>query len=153
MIERIDHVNLVVEDLESMTGFYRDVLELNVTKQATISGSWIEQVVGLAGVTADVVYLQPSSGARLELIKYRSPRGPAPPDLGAPNARGIRHVALAVGNIDATLWRLREAGTHVFSDVQQVPDTQVTFDGGVRKRLVYFHDPEGNLLELCEFKP
>ena len=30
--------------------------------------------------------------------------------------------------------------------------TQVTYAGGVRKRLVYFHDPEGNLLELCEYK-
>ena len=28
MIERIDHVNLVVEDLPAMTAFYRDVLGL-----------------------------------------------------------------------------------------------------------------------------
>ena len=39
----------------------------------------------------------------------------------------------------------------VFSVIQTVPDSQVTYAGGVRKRLVYFHDPEGNLLELCEY--
>ena len=32
------------------------------------------------------------------------------------------------------------------------PDTQVTYAGGIRKRLVYFHDPEENLLELCEYR-
>jgi hypothetical protein len=36
--------------------------------------------------------------------------------------------------------------------VQSVPDSQVTYAGGVRKRLVYFRDPEGNLLELCEYR-
>jgi hypothetical protein len=28
----------------------------------------------------------------------------------------------------------------------------VTYSGGVRKRLVYFRDPEDNILELCEYR-
>jgi catechol 2,3-dioxygenase-like lactoylglutathione lyase family enzyme len=36
MIEGIDHVNLVVADLDVMTAFYRDVLGFHVTKQVTI---------------------------------------------------------------------------------------------------------------------
>ena len=43
-------------------------------------------------------------------------------------------------------------GAKVIGDVQQVPDEQVKYSGGIRKRLVYFHDPEGNLLELCEYR-
>jgi hypothetical protein len=39
-----------------------------------------------------------------------------------------------------------------FSQIQLVPDSQVTYAGGLRKRLVYFQDPEGNLLELCEYR-
>jgi hypothetical protein len=31
-----------------------------------------------------------------------------------------------------------------------VPTAQVAF-AGAQKRLVYFRDPEGNLLELCEY--
>ena len=38
------------------------------------------------------------------------------------------------------------------SDVQRVPAEQVTYAAGVSKHLVYFRDPEGNLLELCEYK-
>jgi catechol 2,3-dioxygenase-like lactoylglutathione lyase family enzyme len=33
-----------------------------------------------------------------------------------------------------------------------VPSSQVTYANNVRKRLVYFRDPEGNLLELCEYR-
>jgi hypothetical protein len=48
--------------------------------------------------------------------------------------------------------KLRAAGVEFFSGVQTVPDSQVTYAGGVRKRLVYFRDPEGNILELCEYR-
>ncbi len=38
------------------------------------------------------------------------------------------------------------------SAVHRVPTSQVTYAGGAQKRLVYFRDPEGNLLELCEYR-
>jgi len=151
MIERIDHINIVVTDLECMTAFYRDVLGLQVSNEATISGPWVERVVGLEGVEAQVVYLELPDGPRVELIRYVSPDGERPAGLGTPNTPGLRHFALRVRDIDGIVARLRESGTRLFSEIHQVPDTQVTFAGGVRKRLVYFHDPEGNLLELCEY--
>src|SRR5688500_15537199 len=150
---QIDHVNLVVEDLERMTAFYRDVLGLTVTKRVTISGEWIGRTVGLGDVQADVVYLAFPTGPRIELIRYNRPTLHRPPGVDLPNAPGIRHLAFKVDDIDAAAGRLHLAGVKRFSDVQTVPDSQVTYAGGVRKRLVYFQDPEGNLLELCEYKP
>lgn len=152
MLESIDHVNLVVRDLEGMTAFYRDVLGLTVTKQVTISGPWIGAVVGLNDVKADVVYLDAPTGPRIELIYYHKPKGENPPGLDAPNTHGLRHMAFRVDDIDAATAQLKKHNASIFSDVQQVPDTQVQYAGGVRKRLVYFHDPEGNILELCEYK-
>jgi len=152
MLEQIDHVNLVVDDLPAMVAFYRDVLGLTVTKEVTISGGWIEQVVGLRDVVADVVYLQCAAGPRVELIKYHQPVCDRPADVERPNAPGLRHLAFRVDDIDATVAALRAAAVRFFSDVFRVPDTQVTYAGGVRKRLVYFQDPEGNLLELCEYR-
>ena len=58
MFDSIDHVNLVVADMSTMKNFYRDVLGLEVTKEVTIRGQWIEEVVGLKDVEADVVYLE-----------------------------------------------------------------------------------------------
>lgn len=147
----IDHINLVVDNLEAMTSFYETLLGFVVSKRVTIGGGWIDQTVGLNGVKADVVYLDPQTGPRIELIHYHAPATP-PHHVQPPNAHGIRHIALRVDDIDAIFDRLTSAGVEFFSPVQDVPQTQVTYSNGVRKRLVYFRDPEGNVLELCAYK-
>jgi len=152
MLRCIDHINIVVRDLAGMLQFYCDVLGLVLSKDVTISGPWIEKVVGLKDVEARVVYLELAEGPRIELIEYVSPKGDRPPNLGAPNTHGLRHMAFRVDDIDLAASKLREAGVELFSDVQLVSGEQVTYAGGVRKRLVYFRDPEDNLLELCEYK-
>lgn len=152
MLEQIDHVNLVVRDLPAMIDFYRGVLGLAVTKEVTITGAWIDEVVGLSGVLADVVYLDPPQGPRIELIRYRTPAGPCPDGLGQSNTIGLRHFAFRVHDIEQMMDRLKTAGVSVLSGIQTVPDSQVQYAGGIRKRLIYFRDPEGNLLELCEYK-
>jgi len=152
MLSSIDHINLVVADLPRMIAFYRDALGFVVTKQVTISGEWIDRVVGLRGAHGDVVYLDLPTGPRVELIRYRSPIATRPDGLQSSNTPGIRHLAFRMEDIDHAVEQLKNAGVELLSDVQTVPDSQVTYAGGVRKRLVYFHDPEGNLLELCEYK-
>src|SRR3954468_8840866 len=149
----IDHVNIVVTDLDRMVTFYRDALGLRETKRVTITGAWVAATVGLPQVHADVVYLDFPSGPRIELIRYNQPGGEELTGTDRPNAAGLRHIAFRVDDIDDAVTRLRGAGVTFLSDgVQQVPDTQVTYAGGIRKRLIYFLDPERNLLELCEYK-
>jgi catechol 2,3-dioxygenase-like lactoylglutathione lyase family enzyme len=150
-MDRIDHVNLVVGDLETMAAFYRDTLGLAVTKRITICGPWIEAITGLAGAEADVVYLEPASGPGVELICYRTPGASRPERLGEANTPGLRHVAFQVDDLAGLLQQLRAAHAPVLSDVQEVPTEQVEF-GGRQKRIVYCRDPEGNLLELCQFE-
>jgi len=152
MLESIDHVNIVVADLARMSDFYCRALGLRETKRVTIRGAWIDQTVGLRDVTAECVYLDLPSGPRVELLRYANPPAPRPGELGTSNTPGLRHMAFRVDDIDAAVARLREANVRFFSGVQDVPTSQVTYAGGVRKRLVYFHDPEGNLLELCAYK-
>jgi catechol 2,3-dioxygenase-like lactoylglutathione lyase family enzyme len=152
MLSTIDHINLVVTDLERMVEFYSSTLDLTVTKRVTISGRWIDETVGLKDVLADVVYLDLPSGPRIELLRYHKPIGDIPIGLDRPNTGGLRHMAFKVDDIDVAVENLKRAGVRFVSDIQAVPSTQVTYAGGVRKRLVYFHDPEGNILELCEYK-
>ena len=152
MFEKIDHINLVVSDLEGMVNFYSQVLGLKVTKRATIRGKWVDDVVGLAGVDAEVVYLNADRSPRIELIRFDQPAGATLEAPAAANTRGLRHLAFRVVDIDQAVAALEAAGVELVSGVQKVPDSQVTYDGGMRKRLVYFHDPEANLLELCEYR-
>jgi catechol 2,3-dioxygenase-like lactoylglutathione lyase family enzyme len=152
MLESIDHVNIVVEDLPRMIDFYCRVLGLRETKRVTISGAWIDQTVALRDVTAECVYLDLPNGPRIELLEYVNPPASRPEGMGVSNTPGLRHMAFRVDDIDAAVARLRDAKVNFFSGIQDVPTSQVTYAGGVRKRLVYFHDPEENLLELCEYK-
>ena len=72
-----------------MIGFYRDVLGLRVTKQATIRGPWIEAVTGLADVEADVAFLESPTGPAIELLYYRTPRGSRPGRTGPVPTRRV----------------------------------------------------------------
>ena len=58
MIERIDHLNIVVDDMQRMVDFYTKVLGMRATKQAVIAGPWIQDVTGLSSVEAEVVFLE-----------------------------------------------------------------------------------------------
>lgn len=152
MLDAIDHINIVVRDMEAMVRFYTQTLGLRVTKRVTISGEWIDRVVGLKGVEGEVVYLDLPHGPRVELIRYLSPQGARPAGLDQPNTQGLRHIAFSVSDIDDAVRQLEARGVTTFAPVQTVPSTQVTYAGGKRKRIVYFRDPEGNVLELCEYK-
>ncbi len=151
MIEQIDHINIVVNDLEKMIHFYEKRLGFKLSKRVEISGLWIERVVGLKEARAEVVYLELLTGPRIELIHYLSPVGQRPHALDIPNTMGMRHMAFRVRGIETWVTRLKKEGISFFGEIQEVPVTQVTYAGGVQKRLVYFHDPEGNILELCEY--
>ena len=152
MFDQIDHVNFVVRDLEGMTRFYSEVLGFRVVKSVTISGAWIDAVVGLDDVVADVVYLDPPNGPRIELIRYIEPASVGSQEPSIASAFGLRHLAFRVSDIDAALVQLERAGVRANGLVATVPTSQVQYAGGAQKRLVYFYDPEGNLLELCEYK-
>ncbi len=147
MIDFLDHVNIVVQDMQPMVDFYRNLLGLQVTKQATIRGPWIDAVTGLRDVEADVVYLAPETGPGIELIHYRHPEGTRPAALERPNSAGIRHIAFRVSGLEALVASAREAGIALLSEIQHVAADQVDY-GRERKRMCYCLDPEGNLLEL-----
>lgn len=151
MISAIDHINIVVSDMPRSVAFYTELLGMSVTRTAHLEGDWIEAIVGLKGVSADVVYVEPPGGPlRLELLQYRSPRGAAIDATKLPNTVGLRHIAFRVADIDAAAAALRAAGVHVFADPVAVPSNVITHNAG-HKRLLYFHDPDGVLLELAQY--
>ena len=151
MISNIDHINIVVHDMVRMVDFYTAVLGFRATKTAHLEGEWVEQVVGLKGVQAEVVFLECADGGpRIELIQYRAPVGAAVEGLAVPNTPGLRHIALRVANIAAAHARVVAAGVKVFGIPVLVPNGVVQHDAG-DKRLFYFVDPEGTLLELTQY--
>ena len=144
----IDHINIVVADLERAAHFYETVFGFARGFSAPLEGQWIETVTGLEGARAQCLFLEaPDGGARIELIRYDAPDAATPPEPG-PHQRGLRHIAFQVEDIDATLAKVRELGIAPFSDPVEVPFRVANL--GV-KRLVYLRDFDGVLVEAASY--
>ena len=152
MIRAVDHINIVVTNLERAVRFYTEVLGFTKTKEAYLEGEWIDRIDGLRGVKARAAFIvAPAGEPRIELLEYEAPRGNLMPEASRANTMGLRHIALRVDDMDATVAKLLAAGVHVFSDPVRGPDGVVQHDAG-EKVLVYFHDPDGVILELAEYR-
>ena len=142
MLTSIDHVNIVVQDLDGAVYFFES-LGFVVEDRAALSGEWISEIVGLKEVQAEYVKLKlEDSGPRLELIRYDAPVSEGATGGGEAHDPGIRHLAFRVEDIDTVVSSL-EGKVDFFSSVQTYEVTG--------KRLIYFRGPEGILLELAEY--
>jgi catechol 2,3-dioxygenase-like lactoylglutathione lyase family enzyme len=140
-IERLDHVGIVVDDLEAATEFFAQ-LGLETTDAGSAEGGWVDRIVALDGVRLEIAFAQtPDGHGLLELIKFHSP--PAEGDTGraAANAHGLRHLAFAVDDIDAVVAGLQARGTELVGEVVRYEDSY---------KLCYVRGPEGIIVELVQ---
>ena len=137
----MDHVGIVVDDLEAATEFFVE-LGLELQGEATVEGRWVDSVVGLSGVRADIAMLQtPDGHGRLELSKFHTPAAEAGDRRAPANTPGIRHVAFEVEDIDAVVAALRDRGGELVGELERYKDGY---------RLCYVRGPEGIIVELAE---
>jgi catechol 2,3-dioxygenase-like lactoylglutathione lyase family enzyme len=140
-VQRMDHVGIVVDDLAEAIAFFVE-LGLEPRGETPVEGDWVDHIVGLEGVRAQIAFLQtPDGHGRIELTRFLSP-STADGDRRAPaNAPGIRHVTFAVEDIDATLTRLKARGAELVGELGRYED---------RYRLCYVRGPAGIIVELAE---
>lgn len=149
MVAALDHVNIVVEEMERSVAFYQRVLGLEKGFEGTLAGEWIDSVTGLQGVEARCVFMEsPGIPVRLELLQYLQPVTGAFPEAGLPHLPGVRHIAFCVPDLDQFYQHGLAAGASFVSPPVLVP---FLLPGARRKRLCYFHDPDGVLLEAAEY--
>lgn len=141
-IQRMDHVGVVVDDLEAAVAFFVD-LGMELEGRAPIEGHWVDRVVGLDGVRVDVAMLRaPDAHGRLELTKFHTPRAVSPVPENAPgNTLGLRSIMFAVDDVDAAVAALRARGAELVGEVAQYQDDY---------RLCYVRGPEGIIVALAE---
>jgi catechol 2,3-dioxygenase-like lactoylglutathione lyase family enzyme len=56
-VQRMDHVGIVVDDLASAKAFFVE-LGLELQGEGTVEGGWVDRVVGLEGVRAEIAMLE-----------------------------------------------------------------------------------------------
>jgi catechol 2,3-dioxygenase-like lactoylglutathione lyase family enzyme len=140
-IKRMDNVGIVVEDLETTIGFFRE-LGLELEGRATIEGEWAGRITGLGDQRVEVAMMRtPDGHSRLELSRFLAP-GVIEDHRTAPvNALGYLRVMFAVDDLDGTLERLRPHGAELVGEVVNHQDVY---------RLCYIRGPEGLLIGLAE---
>jgi catechol 2,3-dioxygenase-like lactoylglutathione lyase family enzyme len=140
-VRRLEHVGVVVEDLEAVTELFLD-LGLEREGATTVQGAWVDNIVGLEDVQADMVMLRtPDGSGKLELTRFQRPADDQGPQAAAANRLGIRHILFAVDGLDAILDTLRSKGFDLVGKVQE-------YEGIYR--LCYIRGPEGIIIELAE---
>jgi catechol 2,3-dioxygenase-like lactoylglutathione lyase family enzyme len=140
-VQRLEHVGIVFDDLQAATEFFLD-LGLERDGATPVQGDWVDNVIGLKDVQADMVMMRtPDGGGKLELTKFRKPADNRGPHALAANRLGIRHIAFVVDDVNAIVDKLRGKGVNTVGKVQDYEDCY---------RLCYIRGPEGIIVELAE---
>lgn len=131
---RADHVCFGVDDMSKMIDWYASVLDFRVEKRWTVAE--------LPG--RELAYLIDENGFRLEFISGGTgPRAATgstfEQHLGV---RGANHLAFWTEDVDRSIESVEEKGVAPF-----FPATD--FEVGAERRVAFFKDPEGNVLEFA----
>ena len=144
MFVGIHHTALSTRDADRLVRFYRELFgfEVEFDFPWDESNEAFEQSHAAAKSAGRVVMIA-NGASRLEIFEYRKPV-PRPDVPGRANADlGIGHFCIEVRDIEKEYERLRAAGMRFQSELVAQTPTIVN---------CYGRDPDGNLIELIEFK-
>jgi catechol 2,3-dioxygenase-like lactoylglutathione lyase family enzyme len=141
-IQRMDNVLIVVEDLEAAKAFFGE-LGMELEGETQVEGPWVDSVVGLDGVRADIAMLRtPDGHGRVELTRFHTPPAVrAEPENAPANALGLRRIMFVVDDLDDVVDRLRTHGAELLREIAQYQDVY---------RLCFMRGPEGIIIGLSE---
>jgi glyoxylase I family protein len=125
MFDHIHHIAIICGDYETSKRFYCDVLGFSLLGEnfREARRSW----------KCDLR----NGDAQIELFHFEG----APPCPSRPEARGLRHLAFAVANLDAAVTHVKAAGVAV---------EEVRIDPYTGSRFTFFADPDGLPIEIYE---
>ena len=130
-VKRINHVAVVVEDMEKSLSFWRDALGMELHELRNVPAEQ-SQVAFLPLAGSEVELVLPTTGDS-GIAKYLARRGP-----------GMHHLCLEVDDIGAMLTQLKAKGIRLINE-----EARVAADG---RKYAFVH-PEstgGVLVELYE---
>ena len=143
-VRRMDHVGIVVEDLDAAVAFFVE-LGLELRGSGAVGGAWVDRVIGVPDTRSEVAMLEtPDGQSRVELSRFHSPASLSGDPEAPANTRGLRHLAFLVDDVDDVLARLRGHGAELIGQIERYEDYY---------RLCYVRGPEGVIVELAEQLP
>jgi methylmalonyl-CoA/ethylmalonyl-CoA epimerase len=130
-IKKIDHIALVVEDIEDALAFWRDSLGLELERQETVARE-NSAIAFLPLGDGEIELVQPTTDDS-GIAKYLQKRGP-----------GMHHLCLEVDDIAGMLAHLKSRG------VQLIHEQPVVGENGKKYAFIHPKSAFGVLVELYE---
>lgn len=131
MIKNINHIAIIVPDLESALDFWEGALGLTLARTQSVPSEAVD-VAFLPVGDSNVELMRPTT-ADSGVARFLEKRGP-----------GIHHMCFEVDDIDAMLARLRER------NIQLINEEPLTGHGGYRYAFVHPKSTGGVLIELYQ---
>jgi methylmalonyl-CoA/ethylmalonyl-CoA epimerase len=130
-IKRIDHIAIVVPDIDEALAFWRDALGLELSHREEVPEQ--ESLIAFLPVGESEVELVEPTTETSGIARYLARRGP-----------GMHHICFEVDDIEATLARLKEQGIQLINEEPTI--------GAGGKRIAFIHPKStgGVLVELYE---
>lgn len=130
-VKRIDHIAVVIDDMQGTLEFWRDALGMEVTHIQDIPAE-MAQIAFLPAGGSEIELVKPTTSDS-GLAKYLEKRGP-----------GMHHVCLEVDDIAGMLRRLKDKGIQLINE-----EPRVSADG---KQYAFIHPKSANgvLVELYQ---
>jgi methylmalonyl-CoA/ethylmalonyl-CoA epimerase len=127
----INHLAVVVEDIDGALAFWRDALGLPLAGVESVPAEEV-RVAFLEAGTAHVELVQPTTPAS-GVARYLEKRGP-----------GMHHICLEVADLDAAIAQM------LAHDIEMINDVARTRDNGQRYAFVHPRSTGGVMVELYE---
>ena len=154
-IKTIDHIALMVSDIDRSLRFYRDLLGLEVVSpEEHINKPWVDEMVKMSNVHVREYRFRAKGGVNgyvgdegdaeltFDIIQYIHPESP-PVERYAIHHVPSAHLCFGVEELPPIYERLKAEGVEFVS-----PPVRYTGDG--EWHVLFFYDPDGNLLEFNE---
>jgi len=143
------HTNIIATDWKQLVSFYKNVFScIEVPPQRTLSGQWLADGTGVANAHLEGMHLRlpgfGDSGPTLEIFSYAIMEEQLPP---VANRKGFGHIAFTVDDVQAIVDKVLE---HKGSLLGKITNNVVPGVGELT--FVYCQDPEGNIIEIQNWK-
>lgn len=133
-IKRINHIAIVVDNIDQALAFWRDTLGLEL--------SHVEDVPDQEAVVAFL----PTGESEVELVKPTNPNSGIARYL-AKRGPGMHHICFEVEDLEGMLAHLKARGMHLINE------TPVIGTGGKKIAFIHPKSTHGVLVELYELTP
>lgn len=143
------HTNIVARNWRALAQFYIDVFDCKpVYPERDLAGEWIDKITNINNVKIRGIHLSLpgcENGPTLEIFEYE-PGSVRRSDFPI-NRQGYRHIAFHTDSVENLLEKAVDHGGEKLGEV-----IEKNYEGAGILTVVYVKDPEGNFIEIQNWR-